>query len=71
MCVRVCVRVASMTGGNAYWAALPTGGWHRQAVGRNCNVREALNGWQCNRGTCRVMTRVGVEEVKKYHEAAT
>ena len=27
---------------NAYWGALP---------GPNCNVREALNGQQCNRGT--------------------
>ena len=34
---------------NAYWAALPTDGCHRLLAGRNCKVREAWNGWQCNR----------------------
>ena len=36
---------------NAYWSALPTGGWHRLLAGRNCKVWDACNGWQCNVGT--------------------
>ena len=33
---------------NAYWAALPTGGWHRLLVhvGQYCNVWEAWTGQQ-------------------------
>ena len=36
---------------NAYWAALPTNGWHILMEGCKCKVREALNGQQFNKGT--------------------
>ena len=34
---------------NAYWAALPTGGWHIVLARKNCNMFEAWNGRQCLR----------------------
>ena len=36
---------------NAYWAALPTDGWHRLLAGRSCKVRDACSGQQCNSST--------------------
>ena len=32
---------------NVYWAALPTGGWHRLLAGCNCKVWDAWNRQQC------------------------
>ena len=55
VCVCACVCVANLTGAGfnayAYWAALPTGGWQRLLVGRDCNMWETWDGQQCNRGT--------------------
>ena len=32
---------------DVYWAALPTGRWHRLLAGRNCKVQEPWNRGQC------------------------
>ena len=32
---------------DAYWAALPTGGWYGVLAGSKSNVREGWNDWKC------------------------